>query len=190
MAIPQTFAASPNATVTLVALAGDVDCSRLRFDRVIFLDFDGVLHPEAGDPAMHFCYSPNFAEVLEFVAPKGDVPVVISSTWRLTSTLAEMREHFPEKIRKQIVGVTPDLDAIWEPKANCNRQSEIEAWMGQISPAGKWLAIDDRPSLFNPGCASLFHVPSYRPGLGAGLNGQVSEDLKEAMARFLAPAVS
>ena len=183
----QPYPTSPNARVPLFALANDVDPARLNFDHVLFLDFDGVLHPESGDPDAWFCFSPNFFEALQHAAPKADVPVVISSTWRMTSTIEAMREHFPVAMHHQIVGVTPDLDVIWEPRVHMNRQSEIEAWMREVSPHGDWLAIDDRPSLFDPDCKRLFVVPPYRPGHGAGLNLDVSEDLKVALRNFLNP---
>jgi hypothetical protein len=176
---------SPNAKTPLFALANDVDCGRLNFDRVIFLDIDGVLHPESGDPAMQFCFVTNFFEALEAACPRLDVPIVVSSTWRMTSTMDAMRKHFPHAMHHQIVGVTPDLDVSWEPRANANRQSEIQAWMCEISPKGQWLAIDDRAELFEIGCQNVFLVPQYRPGLGAGLNLQVSDELKHALRVFL-----
>jgi hypothetical protein len=176
---------SPNAKTPLFALANGIDCRRLSFDRVIFLDIDGVLHPDSGDPAMQFCFVTNFFEALEAVRPQRDVPIVISSTWRMTSTMDAMREHFPHAMHHQIVGVTPDLDVSWEPRANANRQSEIQAWMRENSPSGQWLAIDDRAELFEIDCKNVFLVPQYRPGLGAGLNLQVSDELKQALRVFL-----
>lgn len=178
------YPASPNAKVPLFALADDVDLDRLNFSRVLFLDFDGVLHPESGDPDMQFCFSPNFCQVLQSVWPRGDVPVVISSTWRMTSTIQEMRENFPVAMHHQIVGVTPDLDVIWEPRAHMNRQTEIEAWMRDICPQGDWLAIDDRRSLFDSDCRNLFLVPPYRPGCGAGLHPETSAELETVLKGF------
>lgn len=186
--VPHVYPPSPNARVPLVALAKDLDIGRLNLDRVLFLDSDGVLHPECGDPSMHFCFAFNLYEVLQSVPLAHDIPIVISSTWRMTTTLVQMREHFPPAMRHQIVGVTPDLDATWEPSKDHNRQSEIEAWMSQFSPGGQWLAIDDRASLFNENCENLFCVPDYRPGLGAGLNLQVCDDLKLRLHLFMASA--
>lgn len=39
-----------------------------------------------------------------------------------------------------------------------NRQREILAWMHRHCPSGRWLAIDDCASLFEPGCENLFVV--------------------------------
>jgi hypothetical protein len=76
---------SPNAKTPLFAVANGIDCQRLSFDRVIFLDIDGVLHPESGDPDLQFCFVTNFFEVLESVCPQRDVPVDHGSVARAFS---------------------------------------------------------------------------------------------------------
>jgi hypothetical protein len=57
--------------------------------------------------------------------------------------------------------------------------------MRDVSPKGQWLAIDDRAELFEVGCKNVFLVPQYRPGMGAGLNPQVSDELRQALRVFL-----
>jgi hypothetical protein len=181
----QPYPSSPNARIPLYALGNDVDVDRLNFSRVLFLDIDGVLHPDSCDPERQFCFVHNFCETLKLAAPHRDVPIVISSTWRMDFTIDAMRAHFPVAMNHQIVGVTPDLDVIWESSEDRNRQSEIEAWMQDESPDGDWLAIDDRSSFFRVGCPKLFLVPQNPPGRGAGIDNEVNETFKRRLIEFL-----
>ncbi|WCT24267.1 HAD domain-containing protein [Acidovorax temperans] len=52
---------------------------------ILFLDFDGVLHPEHCHESKHFCCLPVLEDALR-QAPEWQV--VISSTWRLQKSLA------------------------------------------------------------------------------------------------------
>jgi hypothetical protein len=58
--------------------------------RVVFLDFDGVLHPlvEPGSPVTHFVWLPLLLGVLE---GHEDVHIVVHSTWRYIQTDLELR---------------------------------------------------------------------------------------------------
>ena len=136
----------PNFDLTLMRKQG---WDRLNEHKILFEDFDGVLHPESGDPDMHFCFMPNFCEAFEAAEQDASVHIVISSLWRVSSPIEELAQHFPERLRNRVVGVTPDLDIAFESPIG-SRQNEIEAWMAQHAPNGQWLAIDDRLG----GCAS------------------------------------
>lgn len=59
--------------------------------RVVFLDFDGVLHPlvEAGSPVIHFIWLPLLLDILE---GHEDVHIVVQSTWQYIHTDHELRE--------------------------------------------------------------------------------------------------
>ena len=63
--------------------------------KVLFLDIDGVLHPENGDPDMQFCYMTNFCEAVQSTALNTNLSIVISSMWRLTVPLEEIKPNFP-----------------------------------------------------------------------------------------------
>ena len=58
--------------------------------RVVFLDFDGVLHPlvEPGAPVTHFVWLPLLLDILE---GHEDVQIVVHSTWRYIQTDPELR---------------------------------------------------------------------------------------------------
>lgn len=128
---------------------------------VVFLDFDGVLHPEpcAGDEL--FCRRPLVEEVLR---DHPQVQVVISSAWRLAyrrRPISRLRQHFSPDIAGRIVGVTPDYRRADEAMAPnglglFTRQWECVDWLrAHRSPGTRWLAIDDRDYLFAPCCGNL-----------------------------------
>jgi len=110
---------------------------------ILFLDFDGVLHPDPPNrTAPLFCRAPLLQE---WLAQKPQVYVVISSTWRLTRTLGELKQFFPAW-GDRIMGVTPDI-----PYEEFQRQHECETWMRMHSkPWVPWLALDDRAWNFRP----------------------------------------
>ena len=71
------------------------------------------------------------------------------------------------------------------PSQGGRRQREVMAWMSEFSPAGKWLAVDDRPSYFQEYCPNLFKVPGLHPNEGVGINSNVADDFKIFLKEFL-----
>jgi hypothetical protein len=131
---------------------------------ILFLDFDGVLHPETisfGAPGMvrredHFSRVPLFEEVMrEFE----DIDIVISSAWREVNSLDTLRGFFSEDIASRIIDTTPVLSAY----SDARREKEILLWMNlagrQSEPI---IAVDDWPTLFSPDCRFLFRVDPER----------------------------
>lgn len=166
----------------------------LDMSRILFPDFDGVMHPESDRRDMDFCYIHEFQDAVREADPNGLLPIVISSMWRETSTLAALRSHFDNDIARQIVGVTPELaedqQTGWVMQGGTSvrvgiRQREIEQWMGTFAPTGDWLAVDDRSSYFADNCPNLFLVPGFAPNEGAGLNSMVVVDFKARLMEFL-----
>lgn len=179
------------------------------FDGVVFLDFDGVLHPEGGGADIEFMFMDNFCDSVREVDPAGRLAIVVSSMWRFGSSLAELRSHFPADIGRRIVGVTPDLavpapddplpdsDGQWFEQVEGLRQREIELWMVLNVPNDRldcWLAIDDRASYFDRGCERLFLVPDVydEANDGGGLSEGQCALLKERLRTLLdaSPCVS
>ncbi len=138
---------------------------------VLFLDFDGVTHPDPCDRSNEFCRLPLIESVVRTFAA---VEIVISSAWRDHYTLDKLRQHFAADMQERVVGVTPSLKhpspvrrpasglaaaQEWEVEACLlahrpevhEREWEIEAWLSANRPPDTpWLAIDDRPHLFLP----------------------------------------
>lgn len=125
---------------------------------VLFLDFDGVTHPEPCRPDQEFSQLPLIEAVLR-QHPK--VEVVISSSWRQVHSLDAMRAHFALDIAPRVIGITPSNkqpSSDWLPGASSSneREGECGTWMKQNRPWGTpWVAIDDRAHWFRPGCSDL-----------------------------------
>lgn len=118
---------------------------------ILFLDFDGVMHPEpCYDKSQLFCCRPRLEKVL---ADFSHVEIVISSTWRENRSLAELGEYFSLEYRNRVIDVTPfwkDIPDIVEV-IGYQRHSEIEGWLRKSrAPWRPWIAIDDKPYLFRP----------------------------------------
>lgn len=138
---------------------------------IIFLDFDGVLHPEF-DPDDHerlkqnsalFCRLPFIEEVLrEFP----QVEIVISSAWRIhlgdpEEASRRLRTYFSGDIAQRIVGITPRYQFLNPREAKdglgrFKRQWECEVWLNRHRPPGtRWMAMDDIALSFRPGLENL-----------------------------------
>jgi hypothetical protein len=188
-----------NVSVPLVPLDQSSKQAALDFSRVLFLDFDGVLHPESCAERDHFCYLPNFCGVFRGADPDHKVPIVVSSLWRHHCTLVQMRSYFPQDIAGQIVGVTPYLSdqeardvKDWdlyggEQSRTCHRQREIVMWMQAHSPQGRWLAIDDRAAYFHKDTPHLFLVPKLVYQGDSGITVYQAPAFAARLAQFLAP---
>jgi len=117
---------------------------------VVFIDFDGVLHPEpCYRKEQLFCFLPRFQDVMRGFQ---SVDVVISSSWREDEGLDQLRRYFAEDIAARIVGTTPALrDMPMNGGFLYPREWEIETWMRRERDAWEaWIAVDDRPYWFRP----------------------------------------
>lgn len=132
---------------------------------ILFLDFDGVLHPEHCHASRHFCRLEIFQEAVRRVA---DVRIVISSTWRFQKTLPELRACFAPDVAARIAGLCPHyayLKDVPEHLAGYEREAECSAWLRKQDLAwSPWLALDDRAWLYRPFNRNLL-VVNGRTGL-------------------------
>ncbi len=141
--------------------------------RTLFLDFDGVLHPEFCHESKHFSCLYHFEQVLRRVPV---CEVVITSTWRLQFPVNDLRAHFSRDVAHRVVGVTPrfcELENIPNSLQSFEREAECEAWLRNNDRAMfPWLAVDDRPWLYRPFNQSLFLVDGK-----TGLTAAMAEEL-------------
>lgn len=125
---------------------------------VLFLDFDGVLHPGQSET---FEFLPDLYRILDALP---DLDVVVSSTWRDTATpeylLNLFREPYRERVR-DVIGPEPAL-----PFA---RQLAIEAYVAARG-LRRFLAVDDSAELFRPNCPWLVRVERHQ-GIGGSQAG-------------------
>ncbi len=125
---------------------------------VLFLDFDGVTHPEPCHQEGVFCRVELIVEVLQRFPT---VEIVISSSWRMQYTLSELQDFLVELPPHRIIDVTPSIKSPsleWTQGVYSlsERQWEIETWMKANRPLGTpWIALDDRAFWFEEGCKNL-----------------------------------
>ncbi len=131
---------------------------------VLFLDFDGVAHPDVCSAEQLFCCLPLIEEVL---LRHTHVDIVVSSSWREHHPLAELQERFSPALRWRVVGFTPlyKQDKC-EPAQRYVREIECRSWLQmhrpQVLEIGAWVALDDNPWLFSPGCPHLLMTAHWR----------------------------
>jgi HAD domain in Swiss Army Knife RNA repair proteins len=131
---------------------------------ILFLDFDGVTHPDPCRKDEYFRQLP----LIEGVLRKHiSVNVVISSSWRYDHRLPELQAFFSSDVRTRVVDVTPSVartdDEGWIPRdlLQHHREWECRKWMRQNRPLDtSWLAIDDAAEWFTPECAHLLTTQS------------------------------
>lgn len=99
--------------------------------RVLFLDFDGVLHagPDVEATTAHWCWLPALAQVL---ARHEDVRIVIHSTWRRDYDLDELRELLG-RLGDRVIGATPLGE----------RLESIEQWLDAHPEVSTYRILDD-----------------------------------------------
>lgn len=143
---------------------------------ILFLDFDGVLHPEVVGVA-NFCKAPILWQVLRVCQ---HVDVVFSTSWRETYPKRELVEFVTrgggEVLSRRFIGTTPCPEtarALWgrigvkEVPTDGYRVREYECrlWRHLNRALDRpWLAIDDHAHWFEVGLANLYVVDA-RHGL-------------------------
>jgi uncharacterized protein len=101
------------------------------------------------------------------------VRIVVSSTWREAFGLEELRSRFSADIAARIVGATPVLPGR-------SRHAEIMAYLKRhATHATQWVALDDKPDQFPPGCPYLLRCDSC-----SGLTDQVARELARRLAEM------
>lgn len=98
--------------------------------RLLYVDFDGVLHPSSGGDL--FCRM----HLLEEVLIGKDCQIIISSSWRFHYPFDDLLSLFPESLRGQVAGVTGDAFVGRWP-----RHSEILIDASKRSGHGRWRAL-------------------------------------------------
>lgn len=128
---------------------------------VVFLDFDGVTHPEVCKREEHFTCLPLIEDVLR---QHPSVDVVISSSWRFSHPLEQLRKRFSRDIVPRVIDCTPISPRGGRaPAVAHQRELDIRLWLQANAPTRSWIAIDDVPWLFSAGCPNLF-LTNHRTG--------------------------
>lgn len=121
---------------------------------VLFLDFDGVLHPDPCPAARLFEHAGALADAL---APTS-VQIVLSTSWRCLHPVELLKARLPTALARRVIGATPLFSAISGTAGRLYpypRQAECMAWLREHAPGRAWHALDDRADWFEPYCDRL-----------------------------------
>lgn len=128
---------------------------------VLFLDFDGVLHPDAtylvrGRPILRadghlFMWADRLVALL---AAYPDVEIVLSTSWARDLGFSRARGYLPFELQCRVVGATwhssmsrnadgfKKSETWWD---NVSRYEQIKRWADRADVM-RWVAIDDQPT--------------------------------------------
>lgn len=119
--------------------------------KIIFLDFDGVVHPAGQDVPLyweqvisreeHFFLPGPVSRVCE-LCDVANAGIVISSTWRLEFPMSCFNSIFGGRV----VGRTPLVRRI--PAGIPMRWLEVQKYLSESPATVKYIIIDDQPDLF------------------------------------------
>ena len=126
---------------------------------LLFLDFDGVLHPNSGRDEGVFCYASRLWQILR-ACP--EVKVVFTTSWReyfsFEDMIAFVTHGGGENLATRFIGKTPVHKDVGDlPR----RDIEIQSWLEENEYSCSWLAIDDMPKMFN-GHPNLYIVAGHQ----------------------------
>lgn len=129
---------------------------------IIFLAYDGVLRSVVADAPrqLNGQLVANFGAVLRRF---GQVRVVLSTSWRLQQSSADLLQWFHRDLQGRFIGRTPDLGADGE----FLRHREVLRWLernGGLRQA--WVALDADATRYATHCPELFVCEPVR-GLDA-----------------------
>lgn len=152
---------------------------------ILFLDFDGVLHP--WDPKTQLSEQQMFSlkPLLEnTLRTFPNVEIVITSSWRQKYSLEKLRHLFSPEFSQRIIGVTPPSrrDKRGRYPNGC-RSQEILQWLYQNRRnVDQWLALDDLEWMFEPSLRHRLILCDSAIGLTDQKINELEQRLTELMA--------
>lgn len=136
---------------------------------ILFLDFDGVLHPADPLASALFCRRHLLWRLLD---ERPEIEVVFSTSWRdlhpVDALISFVTAGGGEYLAGRFLGATPVR--VVEPGAAVGqvykRETEIRLWLsGNGEQSRNWIAVDDFSAYFSPGCANLVLIEDYEQGM-------------------------
>ena len=102
--------------------------------KLLFVDFDGVLHPTSARGGDRFSRAHLLADACAMVS----CDLVISSSWRYGTPLPTLIGYLPPALQRRVIGATG------EPfRGPFPRYEEIKAYLRRQRPLAEWRALDD-----------------------------------------------
>jgi len=112
---------------------------------ILFLDFDGVLHPISGsNPFQPACVFELETVIHHFPS----LEIVVTLSWREEKSMEELIALVGPVIGKRIIGTTPIMD---DPFLHHTRYHEVMAYLACLPEQDRvWVAIDDEVGNYPP----------------------------------------
>jgi hypothetical protein len=156
---------------------------------ILFLDFDGVLHPDPSGNREKFCCAPLLWKILR-ACPH--VEVVFSTSWREVHEFDLLVEFVTfgggEDLANRFIGSIPihpeSKTVALFGERDYTRENECLAWLREHREGTSWLALDDMPHHFRDLDANenLYHV-DMRKGLtdvdATAIIGRIQSELAD-----------
>jgi len=115
-------------------------------EKILFLDFDGVLHSTTSSPHLFF----SKAESLSNLLRDNPCKIIISSSWRFHHEIESIKNFLPKPISHLIHGATGEAHIGKWPRYN-----EIMNYMIDQKILADWRALDDSFLEFPKYCEEL-----------------------------------
>ena len=132
---------------------------------ILFLDFDGVLHPiEAEGAELFSCLQ----QLWTLLRRHPEIDVVFSTAWRSRLSLNTLREYVTmdggEDLAPRFIAAT--TDKIDHDSDLESRLIECESWLAENArEQDPWIAIDDMAGLFGHKPAANVYIVNSAHGL-------------------------
>jgi hypothetical protein len=128
--------------------------------KVLYLDFDGVLHPSTLIDVVLF----SRARLLEPLFEQSHCSVVISSSWRFTHSLDHLKAKLPKFLSESIIGST-GAPVIGKHARYQEIVTHVNTQFQSSGTPVKWRALDDSYWEFPVNCKELIRC---NPNTGVG----------------------
>ncbi|ELP97480.1 hypothetical protein A979_19825 [Pseudomonas syringae BRIP34876] len=163
-----------------------------RREQVLFLDYDGVLHPDAvylsrQGPALRaegelFMWAPALVEILEQFR---EVSLVLSTSWVRNLSFKRALSFLPPDLGKRVTGATWHSsmardcadESKWDGRTRYYQISRFAARAQLVN----WVSLDDDPEGW--GATAQHRLVACNPDLGLG-DPQTQRLLVEALQRM------
>jgi len=151
---------------------------------ILFLDYDGVLHPDPC-PEEHRLFE-NAERLADALKEFPEVGIVLSTSWRNVRSEKELVEPLPAPLRARVLGFTPRFGefAATACRMPYRRHAECEQWLMIHDMADvPWWALDDRAYWFAPYCENLIQCDA-RTGFDERARAHLTSTLTLARKRI------